>query len=70
MFVIGQGTYHPMRKAFGLPYLAKGKEMQPEEPVSEEERSVLIAKTRPCLMLFVGYGGFIVIVWLMMFKPF
>ena len=70
MFVLGQGTYHPMRKAFGLPYMHKGQEMSAdEEPVSEEERAALIAKTRPWFMLWVAYGGFAVILWLMMFKP-
>jgi hypothetical protein len=44
--------------------------MPAEEPGSEEERASLIAKTRPHLMLLVGYGGFVVIIWLMMFKPF
>ena len=41
-----------------------------EEPAPAEESSALIAKTRPGLMLLVGYGGFVVIIWLMMFKPF
>jgi hypothetical protein len=29
-----------------------------------------LAATKPHLMLLVGYGGFIVIAWLMMFKSF
>ena len=70
MFVLGQGTYHPMRKAFGLPYMHKGQEMPAEEPVSEEQRAAMIAKTRPWEMLLVAYGGFVLILWLMMFKPF
>lgn len=32
--------------------------------------TTLDAKTRPGLMLLVGYGVFVVIIWLMMFKPF
>jgi hypothetical protein len=70
MFQIGQGTYHPLRKALGMPYMARGKDMPADEPASEEERKGLIAKTRPHLMLLVGYGGFVVIIWFMMFKPF
>jgi hypothetical protein len=70
MFMIGQGTYHPIRKAFGMPYMARGREMEAGEPLSEEERSALIEKTNPWLMLVVGYGGFVIILWLMMFKPF
>lgn len=70
MFVIGQGTYHPMRKAFGLPYMHKSKEMPPEEPVSEAERFAMIEKTRPWQMFWIAFGGFVIVLWLMMFKPF
>ena len=70
MFQIGQGTYHPLRKALGMPYMARGRDMPAEEPAPEEERKNLIAKTKPHLMLLVGYGGFVVIIWLMMFKLF
>lgn len=70
MFFVGQGTYHPIRKAFGMPYMARGKENPAQEPLSEDERNDLIARTRPWLMLFVAYGGFTIILWLMIFKPF
>ncbi|UCE00581.1 MAG: hypothetical protein JSV42_07660 [Chloroflexota bacterium] len=70
MFTIGQGTFHKLRKALGMPYQAGGREMPAEEPAPVEESKALIAKTRPHLMLLVGYGGFVVIIWLMMFKPF
>jgi hypothetical protein len=70
MFVLGSRTYHPIRKAFGLPYQAGSKEMPAEEPLPEEERLALISKTRPMELLAVGYGGFIIILWLMIFKPF
>jgi hypothetical protein len=70
MFQIGQGTYHPLRKALGLPYMARGRDLPAEESASEEESRALIAKTSPGLMLLVGYGGFVLIIWLMMFMPF
>jgi len=70
MFMLGQGTYHPIRKALGFTYMEKGQEMPAVEPVPEEQRAAIIAKTRPWEMLFVAYGGFVVILWLMMFKPF
>lgn len=70
MFVLGQGTYHPMRRAFGLSYMHRGQEMPAEQPVSEAQRAELIARTRPWEMLAVAYGGFVVVLWLMMFKPF
>lgn len=71
MFQIGQSTYHPIRRAMGMPYLARGREMPAEEPAPEEERKALIARSmNPYIMLLVGYGGYVVIIWLMMFKPF
>lgn len=70
MFQVGQSTYHQLRKTLGMPYQAGGKEMPAQEPAPIEESYALIAKTRPHLMLLVGYGGFVVIIWLMMFKPF
>jgi hypothetical protein len=70
MFTIGQGTYHQLRRALGMPYQAGMKEMPAGEPGTAEESAAILAKTRPVLMLLVGYGGFVVIIWLMMFKPF
>ncbi len=70
MFILGTRSFHPLRKAFGLPYNEGSKQMPAGEPLPEEERLALISKTRPMEMLVVGYGGFIVILWLMIFKPF
>jgi hypothetical protein len=70
MFQIGQSTFHPLRKALGMPYMARGRDMPAEDPAPVEERNALTAKVSPHLMLLVGYGGFVVIIWLMMFKPF
>ena len=44
--------------------------MPAEEPLPEAEQQSLIAATRPWEMLVVGYGGFLLILWLMIFKPF
>jgi hypothetical protein len=70
MFTIGQGTYHQLRRTLGMPFQAGSKEMPAQEPAPVEESYALIEKTKPVLMLVVGYGGFVVIIWLMMFKPF
>jgi len=70
MFTIGQGIYHQLRRTLGMPFQAGGKELPAQEPAPVEESFALIAKTKPHLMMLVGYGGFIVIIWLMMFKPF
>lgn len=70
MFHLGERTYQPLRKAFGLPYRAKNKEHDPMDPISETERTALITATNPWLMFWVAYGGFAVIIWLMIMKPF
>ena len=70
MFFLGYRTYHPLRKAFGVPYQKGKNEMPAEEPLGEEERVALIAATRPMEMLAIGYGGFLLILWLMIFKTF
>ena len=70
MFTIGQGTYHQLRRTLGMPFQAGGKEMPAQDLAPVEETFALITKTKPVLMLLVGYGGFVVIIWLMMFKPF
>jgi hypothetical protein len=70
MFYLGQKEYHPLRKAYGMPYRDTKGEHPAEEPASEEERAELIAKTKPHLMMLIAYGGFAIVLWLMMYKPF
>ena len=70
MFYLGQREYHPLRKAFGMPYRDSKGEHPAEEPLSEEKRVALIAKTKPHLMMLIAYGGFAIVLWLMMYKPF
>lgn len=53
-----------------MPFQAGGKDLPAQEPAPIEESYALIAKTKPGLMTLVGDGGFVVIIWLMMFKPF
>ena len=59
-----------MRKAAGLPYAVRGKQFPAEPPVSDEELLALLAKGNPILLTIIGYGGYAVIAWLMMAKPF
>ena len=70
MFILGTRTYHPMRKAFGMSYREGNTEVPAGEPLPEAERAALVAATRPMELLVIGYGGFILILWLMYFKPF
>ena len=62
--------YHALRKVVGLPYMEGSKEMPAEEPASEAEIRAVQATHRPGLLAGIGFGTTVVIVWLMMFKPF
>lgn len=62
--------YHPLRKAVGSEYTEKGKNMPAEKPASAKEIAAIIDDTNPGLLMIAGYGGTVVILWLMMFKPF
>ena len=65
------GTYlRGLRVAIGQrPRNAKEGDPDPV-PVSDGELAALQASRRPELLLWIGAGGFVVIVYLMMFRPF
>ncbi|MBE7534659.1 MAG: hypothetical protein HS124_02875 [Anaerolineales bacterium] len=70
MAVYGAAVFGEIRKATGIPYRVKGKPFPAEPARSDEEVFVVTAKVNPTLLLIVGYGGFAVIAWLMIVKPF
>ena len=73
MAVMGRfGTvyYSELHKAVGLPYTERMKPQPAVEPVGPEELSALLAQGKPALLTGVGLGGLVIILWLMMFKPF
>ena len=62
--------YHTLRKVLGMPYF-EGRGDQPAiEAASEEEILAVQAKLKPVPLAVLGFGGTLVILWLMMFKPF
>lgn len=61
---------HELRVETGLPYRLKGKMHPPDEPKEIEEIEHLLLTTHPWLITIIGYGGMVIIIWLMMFKPF
>ncbi len=70
MALYGAKVFSEIRKVVGLPYMVKGKPF-PAEPVgSEEEINAALVKVNPTLLLVIGYGGFAIIAWLMIAKPF
>jgi len=70
MAVYGAATFGEIRKAAGIPYRVKGKPFPAEPAKGEEEVYAAAAKVNPTLLLIIGYGGFAVIAWLMIVKPF
>ena len=70
MSVIGLREYAPIRKAAGLPYFAAMKPQPPLPSESDAEIGARVAATRPWQSGAIGFVGLLLILWLMMFKPF
>jgi hypothetical protein len=70
MYYFGTSHFSELRRAVGLPY-AIGSRPQPAiDPVSETELALVVAKGRPWALAGIGLGGFGLIAFLMLFKPF
>jgi len=67
---LGSAVYGGVRKAAGLPYMLRGQPQPAVPPAAPAELAALLARGRPVLLTVIGYDGFAVITWLMMFKPF
>lgn len=70
MGALGGRYYGEARKAAGLPYHERGQAFPAQPACSPEEVEAALAKANPILLAAIGFGGLLVIVWLMMFKPF
>ena len=70
MGLLGANVYGKARKVAGLPYRSKGKLFPPEPPRSDEDLFEILEKSNPALLTIVGYGGYAIIAWLMLAKPF
>lgn len=70
MTPVGGSYLRDLRIAIGQrPRNAKPGDPDPV-PVSDEALAALQNSRRPELLLLLGAGGFVVILWLMMFRPF
>ena len=70
MTPVGGAYLRALRVAIGQrPGNAKPGDPDPV-PVGDQELLTLQASNKPELLLLLGAGGFVVILWLMMFKPF
>jgi MFS family permease len=70
MNLIASSHFHRLRKAAGLGYRDGNKEHPPVDPASPEEIDQLLQSGRPYLLTLIGIGGWVVILCLMIFKPF
>lgn len=70
MAMFGGSPLGVVRKAAGMRYNSRGKWFPPESASSNEEVFGLLATLNPVLLTIIGYGGFIIITWLMTAKPF
>jgi len=62
--------YHRLRKALGLPYFEGWGDKPAVAPASQAEIMAVKAALRPVPLAVLGFGATLVILWLMMFKPF
>ncbi len=70
MAIYGANAFGKVRKAVGLPYRLQGKPFPAEPAQSEVEIEHSLKQIKPVFLTVIGYGGFAVITWLMMYKPF
>ena len=61
MYFLGSNIYGAARKAAGH---------SSEPPGSDDELFAILERSNPILLTIIGYGGYAIIAWLMMVKPF
>ena len=70
MTPLGIGHFNRIRMALGLRTRTL-KEADPDPvPASDADLAAILTSRRPEQLLVIGGGGFVVILWLMMFRPF
>lgn len=67
MGAMGSRIFGEARKAIGLPY--RGQKTG-GTPASPEEIDRVLSQGKPMLLTVIGFGGILIILWLMRFKPF
>ena len=70
MSFYGSFYYAKIRKAVGLPYFENFKPQPPTTPASAAELDRLLNSSRPIWVAALGIIGIIVLLGLMVFKPF
>ena len=70
---LGGGPLSRLRRSIGLPWLAAGfgkPDWKESEAPNQKAMEAALTRLNPTALAIVGIGGFAVLLWLMMFKPF
>lgn len=70
MVFMNEKRYKHLRRMVGLPYMIGGDRFPAEEPVTQAEVEAHIQKMNVNELVFIGYGIPMIVLWLMVFKPF
>ena len=70
MGVMNEKRYKTLRKLVGLPYMQGNKEYPAEEPASQQEVQEFLKGLKTTDLVVYGFVIPVIVLWLMMFKPF
>ena len=70
MAFMNDTRYKHLRRMVGLPYMIRGDKFPAEEPASQEEVEAHIRKLDVNGLVIVGYVIPMIVLWLMVFKPY
>jgi hypothetical protein len=70
MYARATPWFADLRRAAGQGYFVIGKGAQPAERPDAEKLATLTASSRPMEIAAIGYVGLVLILWLMVLKPF
>ena len=70
MVFMNEKRYKHLRTMVGLPYMIRGDRFPAEEPASQAEVEAYIKKLQVTDLVVVGYVIPMIVLWLMVFKPF
>lgn len=70
MGFLGSGYFTKVRQAVGVPPYKTSNAQPLGSTLSEAELAMLLESTRPVLVAVIGVVGLVIVLWLMMFKPF